>query len=116
MAPDVPEADQNKTEVNQAALRWLKDSKQPVDPSQPYSLQLVLAGFEAGVAIPGPGQAYRYSLRMQLDQMFSPDGRKSFEWVTWLFNNPNGPGDADEQEGTMVVELEQAKDWEEAAQ
>ena len=110
MPAQISEPAANRRPVNQAALPWLQQSPEPVDPTSPYLLQLMWAGFEAGLEIPGPGQAYRYSLEEQLAASLD-----QFKTVAWLLANPNGP-DPEEQEAALVAELDQARDWRQAAQ
>jgi hypothetical protein len=104
----------NKWPLNQAALGWLRRAHKPADSSLPYLAQLLSEGFEANLALAGPGQKFRAELHQASDQLldWSLDPVAVMRWFT---DNPNGPSQP-EQSQSLLLELEKAKSWEEAAQ
>lgn len=109
------ELPQNNQPLNRAALPWLQAAKVPVDPRQPFLLQLMWVGFDRGLPIPGPGQEYRWELKQAFERLLAPRF-DPLKVVRWLLSNPNGPDDPKEQEDTLTLALEAAESWESAAQ
>lgn len=104
----------NRWPLNRVALRWLQQGNLPVSSSFPYLVQLLSEGFEANLFIPGQGQRYRADLEQAAHQLLDYSLNPAAV-MRWLTDNPNIPDQA-EQSQTLLLQLERAKSWEEAAQ
>jgi hypothetical protein len=102
---------QNESLVNRQALEWLKVAKQPAPPWHLHILTLADWGLEEGVEGDWP-EKERYALREQVNLLF---GWKPDNVLAWLFSNPDGPDDPQEQEDNLISELDLAESPEEAA-
>ena len=104
----------NRWPVNQLARRRLLEAAVSLDPHLPYLVQLLQRGFEANLAVPGQGQRYWDDLNLAADQLSDPNLNPSLV-MRWLLSNRNG-GDQKEQNWGLSQLLEQAPNWEVAAQ
>src|SRR4051812_7661087 len=100
------ELPENRTEVSKAGLRWLKEAKEPAEPGLLYLTQLAFWGLENGIVL----RAHNvdpYVLEEQVGYLlkFGPEPQANV--YRWLLTNPNGP-ETEEQESTLLIELEDA--------
>jgi Protein of unknown function (DUF1524) len=105
----------NGWSLNLAAKRWLRQvPDSPTDPTQPYLVQLLHLGFDRQLSIPGPGEDRRWEIEQEAGQLLHRN-LDPVRLTHWFVNNPDG-GEEGEQNDTLLLRLEEANDWEEAAQ
>jgi hypothetical protein len=102
-AHDLPE---NQLPLNQQALHWLKQARETPDLGLLYLTQLAFWGLENGIVL----RAHKvdpYVLEEQVGYLlkFGPEPQANV--YRWLLTNPNGP-ETEEQESTLLIELEDA--------
>jgi hypothetical protein len=104
----------NRWPLNQDAKKRLLEAGEPPEPNLPFLVQLLSAGFERGLGIPGPAQKYRVELEQASAELLDPrlDPAKV---MRWFLSNPNGP-EPGEQNDSLRLLLEKASSWQEAAQ
>lgn len=111
------EAPSNLWPVNQLALQWLQKAKEPADPGISYLAQLAWWGMESGATVPQPSstsQPERASLESALGALLGNGPEKALAASKWFLENPNL--DRWEQERSLVQQLREAKNPEDAAQ
>ena len=104
----------NAWPLNQTALKLLRTAKTPLCDDLPYIVQLLDLGFTRNLAVPGSGND-RWSELEQEAGLLLGRNLDPVRLMHWLVNNPDG-GDETEQNDTLLVILEEAKNWEKAAQ
>ena len=112
------EAPSNLWPVNQAALMWLKEAKEPQDQQVSYLAQLAMWGLDKGlVEVPPPmsaSQPERHNLENAVGTLLT-SGSRGAEFATrWFLSNPNL--DQDQQDANLTSLLDQASTPQEAAQ
>jgi hypothetical protein len=90
--------------VNRAAWRWLKEVRVRPDPYSLHLLTLAQWGLDDGAQGGWPARE-KFALEEQLNLLF---GWKPENVLAWLFNNPNGPDDPQEQEDSLLTWLKTA--------
>ena len=106
----MPDLSQNKGQLNQAALKWLKAAKTPAFPHVLHILSLADWGLNKSVPLECPNRD-RPAVEEQVGQLL---GWKPENALAWLVNNPNGPRPA-EQMHDLLVTLQGADSPESAA-
>jgi hypothetical protein len=101
---------ENSHSLNRAALRWLKEAKEPAQPHYLYLLQLAAWGLEEKAEGDWP-QENRHVLSDQVNMMFQWPPRDA---LNWLLSNPNGPS-KDEQRESLLNLLQTAEEPKDAA-
>lgn len=105
----------NAWSLNQAAKRWLLQVPDgPLEPSQLYLVQLLWLGFDRQLSIPGRGDDRWWEIEQEAGQLLDRN-LDPVRLTHWFVSNPDG-GEESEQNDTLLLGLEGAKDWEEAAQ
>ena len=106
-----PEHPSNRTGPSQQALNWLKEAREPADPSSLYLSQLASWGLQRGVRFRGNGIEPE-DLESQVNLMGGYGRTKAQIGNIYdcLTTNPNGPEDQSEQEGTLEKALTEAQD------
>ncbi len=101
----------NNSLVNRAAWKWLKKAKEWPNPDKPHLLTLAFWGMENGVEGDWTPRG-REALEMQVGHLcgWSPE-----DVMGWMFENPDGPDDPEEQEDDLLMRLKLAKSPELAA-
>ena|SRR6266511_6471970 len=94
----------NDSLVNRAAWRWLKEAKAVPDPYYLHLLTLAQWGLDNGAQGDWPKKE-RDTLELQLGLLW---GWKPENVMSWLFNNPDGPDDPQEQEESLLIWLKTA--------
>ena len=94
----------NNSALNRAAWRLLKEVRQPVQQHYLLFLQLADWGLENGAEGDWP-ERDRYALNDQVNLLFA---WKPENVVAWLFSNPNGPDDNEEQTNCLLLLLQSA--------
>lgn len=83
----------NQWPANRAALRWLKETDQPVNPQQPYLIQLAVFGLEADqVTLPAPiapSQPTAAAVSQLAYSLLVSGGWPAMQATQRLFSNPN---------------------------
>lgn len=102
----------NRWPLNQLAKRRLEEAGLSPDPGSLYLVQLLQLGFAKGLEIPGQGQSYRSDLGQAAEGLDDPN-LNPMQVMRWLLSNRNMES---EQNDTLRRELENAQDWQEAAQ
>lgn len=102
---------QNESLVNRQAWRWLKEAKEPPEPWRLHLLKLASWGLENGAKGDWPEQE-EYALDDQVSLLFGwkPENAQAF-----LFSNPDGPDNPQEQESDLLKALKQANSPQQAA-
>lgn len=95
---------ENSNAVNQAALEWLKETKEHAPFHDLHLLSLAAWGLENGAEGDWP-ERNRYCLQDQVNILF---GWKAKDVLEWLFENPDGPDDPNEQEANLLSDLNAA--------
>jgi len=91
--------------VNRVAWRWLKEAKAPIDPYSLHLLTLAWWGWENGIRGDCPKDRWD-ALELQLGYL---SGWKPDDVLGWLFENPDGPDDPQEQEDNLLIWLKGAR-------
>jgi hypothetical protein len=99
---------ENKSALNRAALKWLKEAKAPAPDHYLHLLNLAHWGLEMKVAAGWPN---RDALRQQVEGLF---GWKAADALHWLLSNPNGESEQ-EQSANLHRLLETSDDPQRAA-
>jgi len=102
---------QNNSELNQEALRWLKEANEPADPYALHLLTLAFWGLENGARGEWPDRD-QAAIELQVGHLC---GWTPTDIMDWLMSNPNGPEDPSEQEQNLVSELQNAESPNQAA-
>jgi hypothetical protein len=90
--------------VNRAAWKWLKEAKAEVDPYRLHLLTLAWWGWDNGVRVDRRKDRWE-ALELQLGYL---SGWKPEDVMSWLCENPDGPG-AKEQEESLLIWLKGAR-------
>lgn len=104
----------NRWPLNQLAKARLVEAGLSPDPGSLYLVQLLQLGFEKGLPVLGPGEAYRADLGQAAEGLDDPS-YDPMKIMRWLLSNRNMESQS-EQNDTLRRELENAPDWREAAQ
>lgn len=104
----------NSWPLNQEAKRRLLEAGESPDLGYLYLVQLLNLGFEKDLPVLGQGGNYRPELESAAQQLYDP-GLKPAQVMRWFLSNRNA-GDQQEQTATLMRDLEDAKDWQEATQ
>jgi hypothetical protein len=98
----------NQREPSQLALQWLREARASPDPNYLYLAQLAFWGTESGLRFRRHGQDSDELVR-QVEMLLAlkPSHQQIYDWLT---TNPDGPEGQSEQEDTLSVALEKAKD------
>jgi hypothetical protein len=104
----------NAWPLNQAALKWLRAAKTPLRDDLPYLVQLLDLGFTRNLAVPGRGNDLWSELEQEAGLLLGWH-LDPVRLTHWFVNNPDG-GDETEQDGALLLRLEEAQDSDEAAQ
>jgi hypothetical protein len=112
------EAPSNLWPVNQLALKWLQAAKEPAEPDMSYLAQPAWWGLDTGlVSIQrpmSPSQPERADLESAVGQLLGYGPKLAEAATVWFLENPNL--DREEQEDSLVQQLQEAADPEDAAQ
>jgi hypothetical protein len=102
------EAPSNRWPVNQAALKWLREAKEPVDEDGSYLAQLAFWGLEKGDArVPdpqSPSQPSAHGVDLLVETLNGMDADKASRFI---LSNPNLS--FEEQAGNLELLLQEAK-------
>jgi hypothetical protein len=101
---------ENSIELNQAALKWLREAKADAAPYGLHLLSLAHWGLENGVQGEWPDRDGS-SVELQVGLLL---GWEAQNVIDWLLSNPNGP-DRSEQEANLLSCLENAESAKQAA-
>jgi hypothetical protein len=104
----------NRLPLNQMALRRLQEAKQVPDLSLLHLVQLLQLGFEENLPLLGQGGRYRADLELAAGQLLDHNLLPA-QVMRWLLSNRNG-GEQSEQNDTLLRWLEEAPNWQAAAQ
>lgn len=108
----------NQWPINQAALLWLQEAKEPADPQAPYVLQLAVWALEADkIDLPAPispNQPTPEAVKQVVFGLAAAQGRaEAYEAMRRLFSNPNLSHR--EEQDNLANSLSRAKNPVEAA-
>jgi hypothetical protein len=95
---------ENSNAVNQAALEWLRETKEHAPFHHLHLLSLAAWGLENGAEGDWP-ERNRYCLQDQVNLLF---GWKPENVLAWMFGHPDGEEDPKEQEANLLNDLNAA--------
>src|SRR5579871_5226221 len=95
---------ENNSPLNRAALKWLREAREPVAPAYLHLLSLAMWGLENEASGEWP-QRETGALENQVHALLGWEPKTALEW---LLTNPEGP-DRDEQEQNLLRDLQKAK-------
>lgn len=106
----------NKWPVNQSALRWLQQAKDPYREDMSYLVQLAWWGLENGLSVPhpnSPSQPTHNDVELVLGRRLQSGPVRAAQASRWVLANPDV--NQQEQANNLRSQLDQAKSPLEAA-